>query len=62
MVSIDETLMAVSRIEHKLEQIDGLFHHSPERNDIKTIVDFILQYRDFMKQQLEMIGDKNDIR
>lgn len=37
---------ALIRLEKKLERVDGLFKHSPERDDIKVVLDYILQTKD----------------
>ena len=42
---ITEALSAIARIEKKLEKHDRLFKHSKERDDIKIILDCILEYK-----------------
>ena len=46
---ITEALKALARVEKKLEKCVGLFKQSKERDDIKIIVDCILEYRETKK-------------
>ena len=48
---ITEALKALTRIEKKLEQCDGLFKHSKERDDVKIILDCVLEYRKLKGKQ-----------
>ena len=48
---ITEALKALARIEKKLEKHDKLFEHSPERDDIKIVLDCILEYRKVKKDK-----------
>jgi hypothetical protein len=46
-----EALKALARIEKKLEKHDKLFEHSPERDDIKVVLDCILECRKAKKDK-----------